>query len=163
MPTAFSIRRVKIERVLDLLRVSHAPDVIQAYTEAMRAGASFPPVSVIPFGRRYIITDGHKRFNACRALGLEEIEVEIWTLGRLFGDLGRQSIRHLRAMGTAAWNLTRGPEGRRESFNFAATTMAHWRRTVVSLVEPDATESEWLKVRDPTSIRFFDPSPAVQT
>lgn len=133
MLAAFPTRRVKIERVLDLLQVSHAPDVIEAYAEAMRAGGSFPPVSVIPFGRRYIITDGHKRFSACRALGLEEIEVEIWTLGRLIGDLGRQSIRHLRAIGAAAWNLTRGPEGRRESSNFAAATVAHWRRTLVSL------------------------------
>jgi ParB/Sulfiredoxin domain len=133
MLAAFSTRQVKIERVVDLLQVSHAPDLIQAYADAMRAGDSFPPVSVIPFGRRYIITDGHKRFNACRALGLEEIEVEIWTLGRLFGDLGRQSVRHLRTMGTAARNLTRGPEGRRDAYNFAATTAAHWRRTVVSL------------------------------
>lgn len=125
--------RVKVERVVDLLRVSHAPEVIQAYAEAIRSGAPFPPVSVIRFGRRYIITDGHKRFSACRVLRLEEIEVEVWTLGRLFSDLGQQLIRHLHATVTSVGNLARGPEGRRRAFAFAATTVAHWRRIVVSL------------------------------
>jgi len=118
---------------VDLLQVSHAPEVIDDFAEAMRVGKSFPPVSVIPFGRRYIVTDGHKRFSACRLLGLEEIEVEVWTLSRLLGDLGRQMIRHLQAVGTAALKVTRGREGRREALGFAATTVAHWKRTLVSL------------------------------
>lgn len=133
MPLEFPIRRVKIGRVVDLLRVSHAPEVIRAYAEAMRGGQSFPPISVVPFGRRFIITDGHKRFNACKVLELEEIEVEVWTLGRLMGDLGRQLIRHVRAVGISLLKITRGPEGRREALGFAAATVAHWRRMAVSL------------------------------
>ncbi len=133
MATVSSIRRVNMAQMVDLLQVSHAPEMIQTYAEAMRAGESFPPISVIPFGRRYIVTDGHKRFGACRVLGLEEIEVEVWPLGRLVGDLGRQLIRHVRALGTAASNLTRGREGRRKAARFATVTVAHWKRTVVSL------------------------------
>ena len=127
------IRRVKMGQVVDLLGVSHAPEVIRAYAEAMRVGQSFPPISVIPFGRRFIITDGHKRFNACRVLELEEIDVEVWTPGRLMGDLGRQLIRHVRAVGISLLKITRGPEGRREARGFAAATVAHWRRMAVSL------------------------------
>lgn len=129
----FLIRRVKMEQVVDLLGVSHAPDVIRAYVEAMRAGQSFPPISVVSFRRRFIITDGHKRFNACRVLGREEIEVEVWTLGRLISDLGRQLHRHLRAAGISLLKITRGPEGRREALGFAAVTVAHWRRIAASL------------------------------
>jgi hypothetical protein len=99
----------------------------------MRAGDRFPPISVLPVGRRLIITDGHKRFSAAKTLGLTQVTVELWTVRHLTFDLARQTRESLRAAGRAASGLIRGPDGRRESKRFATQILAHWRRTLRSL------------------------------
>ena len=126
-------RRVLVKQVVDLLHVTHDPERIQSYCNAMRRGDRFPPISVLRLGRVYIVTDGHKRLAAAKALRMAEIDVEVWSVWRLARDLAGQSARHAAAAGRAFGGLFRGREGRRESRLFVAATVAHWRRTVVSL------------------------------
>jgi hypothetical protein len=99
----------------------------------MLEGSAFPPISVFCLGRRFVITDGHKRFAAASALGLNELEVEVWTVGELIADLLGQLDRHGRAGWRAATSLFRGREARRQGARFAASTLLHWRRMAVSL------------------------------
>ena len=55
--------------VLDPLSISHAPERVEAYQEAMRLGSRFPPISIVRIGHRSVVADGHKRFAAYRTLG----------------------------------------------------------------------------------------------
>ena len=68
--------------VIDPLAVTHAPARISEYRARMAAGDRFPPVSVLRMAGRYLLVDGHKRFNAYRALGHTHLIVEIWPLSR---------------------------------------------------------------------------------
>lgn len=128
------VRRVPVGWVVDLLHVSHAPDRVASYAADMRAGRRFPPISVVRLGRRFVIANGHKRFTACRSLGVDTIPVEIWGVARLAADLAGQTRRHLAQAGRALTGPFRGPEGRRETRQFVGATVGHWRRVVVSLL-----------------------------
>jgi hypothetical protein len=119
--------------VVDLLNVTHAPDCIDSYREAMRRGERFPPISVYSLGGVFIVTDGHKRLTACKQLDVRTIDVELWSLRRLVGDLAGQSARHASAAVRAGGGLFRGRGGRQEFKLFVAATAAHWKRTVISL------------------------------
>ena len=76
-------------------------DRIAVYRAAMLAGERFPPISVLPFAGRYWIADGHKRWNAYRALGAREVWVELWTVRRFLRDQGRQVAGTGRRLGRA--------------------------------------------------------------
>jgi hypothetical protein len=129
----FPTRVVAIREVLDLLQVSHAPERIGAYRDAMQAGAVFPPISVIRVGGRYLIADGHKRFSAYRMLPVNDILVEVWTLRRVGRDqwqqLGRKTRQQLALLRASAQD----PSARRAVRRLALDTVGHWRRVLRSL------------------------------
>ncbi len=131
--SAAPTRCVSVRRVVDLLNVTHAPERIESYREAMCAGDRFPPISVVRLGGRYVVADGHKRLSAAKALGEERIDVEIWSIWRLTRNLAGQSARHAAAAGRALGGVFRGADGRRDSWHFVTATVAHWRRTGRSL------------------------------
>lgn len=131
--TSLPTRVVRVDQIVDLLNVPHAQQQIEAYRQAMLDGSKFPPISVFRLGRRFIITDGHKRFAAALDLGLSELDVELWTVRELAADLLAQLGRHSRAGWRAATGLYRGGEARREGARFAASTLRHWRRMATSL------------------------------
>lgn len=126
----FSTRELPLEHVVDLLAISHAPERVAAYRDAMRRGARFPPVSVLPVAGYLVVADGHKRLSAYRALGYPHIVVEVWPWRRFVRDQIRQARDHVgktrifvRCLFTdrpAAWRLL-------------CSTLAHWRRVARSL------------------------------
>ncbi len=124
---------VPMARILDLLQVTHDPENVHAYQMAMRAGDVFPPIAVVRFAGRYIITDGHKRFAASRALGVDAIAVEVWSWRRVAADLGRQAGRWWRRLWRVTVESTHGPAARRETQRFIRDTAVHLARVARSL------------------------------
>jgi hypothetical protein len=124
------VRRVHAGEVLDLLPLTHAPERIAAYADAMRRGARFPPVAVLPLGGRLLLADGHKRLAACRELGVEEIPVETWGFRRWLRDQTSQARRNAGKNRTIAVKAVTDP---REAARLLGTTLAHWRRVAFSL------------------------------
>jgi hypothetical protein len=124
----FPTRIVPTARILDLLQVTHDPEGVQAYRQAMQAGALFPPIAVVHLAGRYIIADGHKRYSAFLALAAEEIVVEVWPWRRVAGDLFRQATRWWRRL----WHVTAGslggPAARAEARRFMRDTAVHLGR-----------------------------------
>jgi hypothetical protein len=98
----------------------------------MRAGNRFPPISVLALGGRYIVVDGHKRFQAYRALPAAEMLVEIWTLRRWLSDQWSQ-LRRKTGQQVSVLVRLRDPAGRREAAHLAGDTLRHWRRIARSL------------------------------
>jgi hypothetical protein len=129
----FPTRVVPVDRVLDLLGVSHAPERIAAYRRAMEGGEVFPPISVIRLGRRFVIADGHKRFSACRQLRVHEVVVEVWTVRRCLRDQWRQLARKTRQQIGLLRASTRDRYARRALRRLALDTIGHWRRVFRSL------------------------------
>jgi hypothetical protein len=124
---------VRVGEVIDLLEVSHAPERIEEYRRAMLAGGRFPPVSVIRLAGRLFIADGHKRFQAFRALGADEITVELWSKRRWLGDQWRQLARKTRSQGSLLLRLPHDAEARAGARRLFWDTVGHWRRLVASL------------------------------
>lgn len=123
-------RRLRAHEVVDLLPLPHAPEVIVSYAEGMRRGERFPPISVVRLLGRWVLADGHKRLAAARAIGADEVLVEVWPLRRLLGDQVRQvrdnagkNARILRAL----------VADRSEARRLLAATTGHWRRVLASL------------------------------
>ncbi len=131
--TSLPTQIVRVDQIVDLLNVSHAQPQIAEYRQAMHCGSKFPPISVFRLGRKFVITDGHKRFAAALDLGLSEVDVELWTVRDLTADLLAQLGRHSRAGWRAVTGLHHGREARREGAIFAASTVLHWRRMAASL------------------------------
>lgn len=52
-------------------------DTVSKYTEAMKAGDEFPPVSIMDDGKCLWLFDGFHRIKAARNAGLQTIEVNI--------------------------------------------------------------------------------------
>ena len=130
---AFPTRVVPVGRVADLLSVTHDPRGIGAYRDAMRRGERFPPISVIPIAGRFVIADGHRRFQAWRELGAGEILVEVWPLHALVADLWQQHLRFMRGGSEAIRSLARGRVGRQEAGRFFRHLIDHWIRIARSL------------------------------
>jgi hypothetical protein len=124
-------RVLRIEEVVDLLELTHAPEVVRGYRERMRAGDLFPPVSVVRLFGKWLVADGHKRFVAWAGLGAEEIVVEVWPLRRWLADQAGQAARNARKNGRIVARLFVDP---RESLQLARTTAGHWRRVAHSLL-----------------------------
>jgi hypothetical protein len=126
-------RTVRVDEVMDLLEVTHAPDVIEAYRRAMRAGDRFPPICVVRLAGRLFIADGHKRFQAFCALGGEEITVELWPKRRWLADQWGQLRRKTRAQGSLLIRMPRDAAARAAARRLFWDTVGHWGRVVLSL------------------------------
>ena len=59
------------------LRAACSSVTVQEYSEALVAGATFPPVIVFSDGESYWLSDGFHRFEAHQSAGLTEITAEI--------------------------------------------------------------------------------------
>jgi hypothetical protein len=130
----FPTRRVLIGQVVDLLPVSHAPERIAAYRDAMERGVQFPPISVVRVAGRLVIADGHKRFSAYRSLPVTEIVVEVWTVRRWWGDQWGQFVRKTRQQSTLVWRSAVDPRARAQATRLFWDTLGHWRRMALSVV-----------------------------
>lgn len=126
-------RKVSTARVIDALHVSHAPQTIRAYREEMAAGALFPPISVYPVGRWYLLTDGHRRFQASKALTRTPIAVEVWDTGKLLADQWRQFKRRSSLWARLIRAGPTDPRARAEARALLRSTLRHWQRIAVSL------------------------------
>ncbi len=131
---SYPTRRLPIQRVIDLLHVTHSPERVEEYRKAMLDGHRFPPVSVLRVGPYFLITDGHKRFSAYRSLRRPHILVESWTVAKWLSDQGQQLDRDLRTWARALWRSLYSPPARREVVRLARTRLAHYRRVGCSLM-----------------------------
>ena len=128
---AYPTRSLRLGEVVDLLELTHAPEVIREYRERMRAGDLFPPVSVVRLFGRWLVADGHKRYVAWAGLGEAEILVEVWPLRRWIADQAEQAARNARKNGRIVARLFDDP---RESLQLARATTGHWQRVALSLL-----------------------------
>jgi hypothetical protein len=123
---------VALSRIVDPLgRRPHDPGRIEAYRLQMLADARFPPISVVAWGSRYLVADGHKRLAAYAALGRPEIRVEIWSWRRWLADQARQAKDNAgKNIQILRLSVTDPPAARR----LLGSTFAHWRRVAEALV-----------------------------
>ena len=126
-------RLVPASRVVDLLSITHVPHRVEEYRSAMLQGDLFPPVCVLPVLGRFLLTDGHKRFAACKSLGEEEILVQVWTLRRSAAHLGLQTVREAREGCRIIFRLGRDPQAPHQLKKFLRSRVAHYRRLGRSL------------------------------
>ena len=124
-------RIVPIACVVDPLPYSHAPERVEEYRRAMVAGQLFPPICVLPFGRRFFIADGHKRFSAYSPLAGERILVEVWSVGRWLKDQAGQLRRNVTKNRMILRAVVRD---RREAKRLILTTVGHWNRVARCLL-----------------------------
>jgi ABC-type multidrug transport system fused ATPase/permease subunit len=124
----FATRVVPAAQVVDFFTTTHAAERIDSYMNAMRDGERFPPISVIRIGRRLVIADGHKRFQACRALGATQVTVELWPLRKLLDDQYRQFRHKTHQIVTVVARAIRHPEGRKDAHRLYWDTVGHWKR-----------------------------------
>jgi hypothetical protein len=129
----FPTRVVRVDEIVDLLAVSHAPERIAAYRDAMAAGARFPPIAVLRCGRRYLIADGHKRFSAYKQLSAAPLAVQVWTLRRCLRDQWQQLGRKTRQQADLLRGGARNPATRRAAHRLFWDTVGHWQRIGRSL------------------------------
>jgi len=123
---------VPVGDVVDPLHVTHAPERIAVYRNAMLDGAVFPPISVVRFGGRTFVVDGHKRFQAYRALGRQDIVVEVWTRRRWLADQRRQ-LRVTTRLWRGALSGKRKAAGTRSVRDLCAREWTHWKRLLRSI------------------------------
>src|SRR5262249_17879356 len=101
-------RVLPLDQVIDLLSVTHAPERVEEYRQAMLRGDRFPPVSVVKLAGRYFVADGHKRLCAYKTLGGGELVVEVWSIPRWLGDQQRQLSNNLRRQVPALFRAITG-------------------------------------------------------
>jgi hypothetical protein len=130
---ALPTRVVPIRKIVELLTVTNAPALVLQYRAAMLSGARFPPIAVLSVAGRFVLTDGHKRLSAFRALGQVDIVVEVWPLQRLARDLWRQSRVQQRRIWSLLVRIPREGTARDEAVEMAREEVAHWRRIARSL------------------------------
>ena len=131
--SSLTTREVPVHKIVDILHVTHAPERIEEYRRAMLSGTSFPPISVFPIAGRFIITDGHKRFAACRAIEIAALAVELWRARELFEDQLAQLLHNLRKWRLAISTIHNGTEARRQGMDLLVPILLHWRRVALSL------------------------------
>ena len=125
---------VRVDELIDLLHVTHAPDRIEEFKRAIGDGARLPPIAAIRLGGRWFIADGHKRFSAYKLLNYEEVEVEVWTGRRWLHDQWRQ-LRH--KTGQQVSIIARAPfdpAARKQARRLWWDTVGHWQRIIRSAV-----------------------------
>ncbi len=125
-----TLRRLPLRDVIDLLAVTHAPERIHEYRDAMLRGDRFPPVSVIRVAGWFLVADGHKRLHAYATLGRSEILVEVWTFRRFLRDQARQAAANVRKNAAIVSRCASDPRG---AGRLAMSTVRHWKRVAVSL------------------------------
>lgn len=123
-----------IDELIDIFSVTHAPERVGEYREAMLGGRAFPPISVVRLAGRFFVADGHKRLNAYRTLGYPQIVVERWPLRRWLQDHWAQARKNIRNQ----WaQLTRGLL-RRDATGKASEVLSHytrhWKRIIGSIL-----------------------------
>jgi len=137
---AHPTRRLPLSEVVDLLDLTHAPEVVARYRERMAAGDLFPPVAVVRMAGRFLLADGHKRLAAYRGLGAEDVVVEVWPLRRWLRDQAGQAARNAGKNRRIVSGLLRG-EG--EALELARGTARHWKRVVLSLARRAGRSRRW--------------------
>jgi uncharacterized ParB-like nuclease family protein len=79
--TAGPIRPIALDEIrIDecvQVRAKIVPEVVDEYTEAMRAGDEFPPLAVFQDGDTYILADGFTRLSAAKRAGRANINCEV--------------------------------------------------------------------------------------
>lgn len=126
-----STRILAVAQLVDPLHVTDAPNTVAAYRSCMEQGDRFPPIAVVRLFGTWFVADGHKRFTAYRALGRNEILVEVWPVSRWLrdhADQGRATIQRW-----AAVFFRRDPTSPRLG-KLIAAEVAHLRRIVVCLL-----------------------------
>ena len=131
--TAAPLLVLDLAEVVDLLHVSHAPERIAEYKEAMRGGARFPPVAVVRLFGRFYLADGHKRFSAFRDLGGERFPVEVWGVRRWLGDQAGQLARKTRSQVAVIARTPFDAAARSRARRMFWDSIGHWRRIALSL------------------------------
>jgi ATP-binding cassette, subfamily B, bacterial MsbA len=129
----FPVIVVPVETVIDLLNQTHRPDRVAEFREAMNQGARFPPISVIRIGKRFIVTDGHKRLSACKQRGMPYVTVELWTVARWLADLRSQTVRKTSQVLVLAGRSTIDREARSAATRLFWDIVGHWKRIFTSL------------------------------
>ncbi len=129
----FPTRTLRIEQVVDLLHVSHVPERVEEYRQAMLRGDRFPPISVVRLAGRFFIADGHKRFSACKMLPVRHVLVEVWSIRRLLSDLLRQQAAKTRQVCLVMARSFVDPRARRQGVRLFWDWVGHWKRIAVSL------------------------------
>jgi hypothetical protein len=124
---------VRVDEVIDPLEVTHARERIDEYRRAMQSGARFPPISVVRLAGRLFVADGHKRYQAYRALGHDQMEVEVWPKRRWLADQLGQLRRATRAQVSLLFRLPRDAAARAAARRLFWDTLGHWRRGVASV------------------------------
>ena len=123
---AFPTRRVPIDRVVDLLPVSHAPERIDEYRRAMQRGERFPPIAVVRFAGRFC----RRRTQALQRLppaAGDEIVVEVWTRRRWLRDqCGTIAAQDAPAVEPAVAQRV-DPQARARGDRLFWDTLGHWQ------------------------------------
>ena len=101
------------------LRAACSSVTVQEYSEALAAGANFPPVIVFSDGDSYWLSDGFHRFEAHQSAGLTEIDAEI-------RDGGLRDAKLFAAGANADHGLRRTQADKRNSI-LALLTDPEWR------------------------------------
>lgn len=125
---------VRVDQVIDPLEVTHARERIDEYRRAMQDGVRFPPISVVRLAGRLFVADGHKRFQAYRTLGRDEIAVELWPKRRWLADQWDQLRRATFSQASLLLRLPHDPKARTAARRLFWDTIGHWRRMVASAV-----------------------------
>ncbi len=72
------IKRVSLDRVFIATQGYVGPSTVENYIEALKRGASMPPVAAIKCKDGIIVWNGHHRLAAHRAAGRKTIKVRYW-------------------------------------------------------------------------------------
>lgn len=123
-----AIKVVPLDVVIDPLEVTHAPDRVDGYADAMRRGERFPPISAVPIAGRFLVTDGHKRLAAFRQLGAGEIPVQLWTPFMVVREQWRQTRDHYGRGLRILLRCPREKPARREALIFLRSEAEHYVR-----------------------------------
>jgi hypothetical protein len=124
---------VPVCRVVDLLSITHVPDRVEQYRDAMLRGELFPPICVLPLFGWFLLTDGHKRFTAYKSFGENQIVAQVWTLRRSVSHLGGQTLREAREGARIVSQLGRDPQAPVQLKKFLRSRVVHYRRLGRSL------------------------------
>ena len=101
------------------LRAACSSATVQEYSEALTAGATFPPIIVFSDGDTYWLGDGFHRFEAHKSAGMTEIDAEI-------RDGGQRDAKLFAAGSNADHGLRRTQADKRSAI-LALLTDPEWR------------------------------------
>ncbi|HKV53364.1 MAG TPA: ABC transporter ATP-binding protein, partial [Candidatus Binataceae bacterium] len=88
---------------------------------------------VIRVGRRFIVTDGHKRLTACKQRNMSHVMVELWTIARWLEDLRSQTLRKSRQVVVLTGRSTVDRDSRKAAVRLFWDIVGHWKRIFTSI------------------------------